>query len=255
MHCYWNVLARRCTNSTFRSLSASRFWSRRHHVHMTTSSEQFDRPCSERAVAHALQCATGRITARNDERAVLVHGDVHQWHALRVDGGFKLVDRDGLLAEAGYDLRILMREDRSSCSTAIRNNGHDGSPAVLAWTLRRSANGVVERRSTGLLCARIDLQPVGRHMLASPTASIGSHDPTRRPRRRFNDHPSSRRPRVRGWSSQTLARSTRFTISSRLREVIDMCGSPLRRRRRSGTSRSGATRGCADATRRVDVRM
>jgi streptomycin 6-kinase len=30
----------------------------------------------------------------------LVHGDVHQLNALQNDGGFKLIDPDGLLAEA-----------------------------------------------------------------------------------------------------------------------------------------------------------
>jgi len=29
---------------------------------------------------------------------VLVHGDVHQWNALRAGAGFKLDDPDGLLA-------------------------------------------------------------------------------------------------------------------------------------------------------------
>ena len=69
------------------------------------------RPCSERAVDHALRCAERRIDAHDDERAVLVHGDVHQWNALEADDGFRLVDPDGLLAEAEYDLGILMRED------------------------------------------------------------------------------------------------------------------------------------------------
>jgi streptomycin 6-kinase len=42
---------------------------------------------------------------------VLVHGDVHQLNALQHDGGFKLIDPDGLLAEAEYDLGVLMRGD------------------------------------------------------------------------------------------------------------------------------------------------
>jgi streptomycin 6-kinase len=66
---------------------------------------------SERAVEHALPSAERRIAAHDDERAVLVHGDVHQWNALQAPGGFKLVDPDGLLAEAEYDMGILMRED------------------------------------------------------------------------------------------------------------------------------------------------
>src|SRR6185503_7609820 len=71
---------------------------------ITTTWEELDRPCSERAVAHALACAARRIDAHDDERAVLVHGDVHQWNTLEADGGFKFVDPDGLLAEAEYDL-------------------------------------------------------------------------------------------------------------------------------------------------------
>jgi streptomycin 6-kinase len=135
--------------------------------HITTSWEQLDRPCSERAVAHALECATRRIAAHNDERAVLVHGDIHQWNALQADGGFKLVDPDGLLAEAEYDLGILMREDPLELL--------DGDPQQRArWLAARTRLdataiwewGVIERVSTGLLGTRIDLQPVARQMLA-----------------------------------------------------------------------------------------
>lgn len=67
--------------------------------------EETGRPCSARAVEHALACAARRIDAHDDERAVLVHGDVHEWNVLQAPGGgFKLVDPDGLLAEAEYDL-------------------------------------------------------------------------------------------------------------------------------------------------------
>src|SRR5262249_40526574 len=45
--------------------------------------EQLDHPCTERAVEYALRCAEGRVAAHDDERARLVHGDVHQWNALR----------------------------------------------------------------------------------------------------------------------------------------------------------------------------
>lgn len=52
----------------------------------------------------------------DDERAVPVHGDVHQWNALQARSGFKLIDPDGLLAEAEYDMGVLMHEgpDRTS---------------------------------------------------------------------------------------------------------------------------------------------
>ena len=129
--------------------------------------ETLDRPCSERAVDHALACAGRRVDAHDDERAVLVHGDVHQWNALEAGRGFKLVDPDGLLAEPEYDLGILMREDPLELL--------DGDPQERArWLARRSGLnataiwewGVVERVSTGLLCTQIGLQPVGRDMLA-----------------------------------------------------------------------------------------
>lgn len=129
---------------------------------------ELGRPCSERAVDHALACAARRIAAHDDERAVLVHGDVHQWNALEATGGFKLVDPDGLLAEAEYDLGVLMREDpvellhgdaRARARWLARRCGLDET-AIWEW-------GVVERVSTGLLCTRIGLQPVGRQMLAA----------------------------------------------------------------------------------------
>ena len=76
--------------------------------------ESIGRPCSEAAVEYALTCAARRDRAYDPERAVLVHGDVHQWNALRSGQGFKLVDPDGLMAEPEYDLGIIMREDPRS---------------------------------------------------------------------------------------------------------------------------------------------
>jgi streptomycin 6-kinase len=118
-------------------------------------------------VDYALSCAARRIAAHDDERAVLVHGDVHQWNALEADGGFKLIDPDGLLAEPEYDLGILMREDpvelldddaRERARWLAQRTGLDAS-AIWEW-------GFVERVSTGLVCTQIDLQPLGRQMLA-----------------------------------------------------------------------------------------
>lgn len=129
--------------------------------------DELDRPCSERAVDHALVCATHRIAAHDDERALVVHGDVHQWNALEADGGFKLVDPDGLLAEAEYDMGVLMREDPLELlegdpyERARALAARSGLDATAIWEW-----GVVERVSTGLLCTKIDLQPVGREMLA-----------------------------------------------------------------------------------------
>ena len=134
---------------------------------ITMTWEELDRPCSERAVDYALACAARRIAAHDDDRAVLVHGDVHEWNALEAGDGFKLVDPDGLLAEAEYDMGVLMREDPLEL---LEGDAHERA-RWLAARLDLDATaiwewGVVERVSTGLLCTRIDLQPVGREMLA-----------------------------------------------------------------------------------------
>jgi streptomycin 6-kinase len=130
--------------------------------------ESLGRPCSERAVDVAIACAQRRIDAHDDERAVLVHGDVHEWNTLEAGDGFKLVDPDGLLAEAEYDMGILMREDPLELMT--------GDPSARArWLARRCGLdataiwewGMAERVSTGLLATQIGLQPIARHMLVA----------------------------------------------------------------------------------------
>jgi streptomycin 6-kinase len=118
---------------------------------------------------HALACAARRAAAHDPARAVLVHGDVHQWNTLLTrDGGFALVDPDGLLAEPEYDLGILMREDpvelmagdpRERARWLASRTGCDPL-AIWEW-------GVVERVSTGLLATAIGLQPAGAQMLAA----------------------------------------------------------------------------------------
>ncbi|HKA48755.1 MAG TPA: aminoglycoside phosphotransferase family protein [Candidatus Dormibacteraeota bacterium] len=129
--------------------------------------EELDRPCTERAVEYALTCAARRIAAHDDDHAVVVHGDVHEWNALEAGDGFKLVDPDGLLAEPEYDMGVLMREDPLEL---LDGDAHERA-RWLAARLDLDATaiwewGVVERVSTGLLCTMIDLQPVGRDMLA-----------------------------------------------------------------------------------------
>ncbi|MGH7921482.1 MAG: aminoglycoside phosphotransferase family protein [Candidatus Dormibacteraceae bacterium] len=129
--------------------------------------EALGRPCSERAVEHAVMCARRREAAHRPEGARLVHGDVHQWNALQAGAGFKLVDPDGLLAEPELDLGILMREDPEELGSA--RAAHERA----AWLARRSGLdetaiwewGVAERVTTGLLGTRIGLQPVAREML------------------------------------------------------------------------------------------
>jgi streptomycin 6-kinase len=136
--------------------------------YITRTWAELDRPCSERAVSYALACAARRVAAHDDSRAVLVHGDVHEWNALRAGSGFKLVDPDGLLAEPEYDLGVMMREDpaellagdpRARARWLAARCGLDAT-AVWEW-------GAAERVSTGLLLTGIGLQPVGRQMLAA----------------------------------------------------------------------------------------
>lgn len=133
---------------------------------ITSGWEELDRPCSERAVELAIACAERRIEAHDDERAVLVHGDVHQWNTLQAPCGFKFVDPDGLLAEAEYDMGIVMREDPLELM--------EGDPWDRAhWLAHRTGLdptaiwewGVVERVSTGLLGVRIGLEPIASQML------------------------------------------------------------------------------------------
>jgi streptomycin 6-kinase len=135
---------------------------------ITATWEELGRPCSRQAVDYAVSCASRRIDAHDDERTVLVHGDVHQWNTLQAGTGFKLVDPDGLLAEAEYDMGIVMREDPVELMRGDPYRrarwlaGRTGLDATAIWEW-----GVVERVSTGLVCTTIDLQPVGRQMLAA----------------------------------------------------------------------------------------
>jgi streptomycin 6-kinase len=119
------------------------------------------------------------MDAHCDERAVLVHGDVHQWNTLASpDGGFKLIDPDGLLAEPECDLGVLMREDPVELLTGdarqrarwLAKRTSRNAEAIWEW-------GVVDRVSTGLLCTRLGLEPVGRQMLAvADRLSRADHD-------------------------------------------------------------------------------
>jgi hypothetical protein len=77
-------------------------------------------------------------------------------------------DPDGLIAEAEYDLGILMREDPVEL---LHGDPHErarwlaarcGLDATAIWEW-----GVAERVATGLTLTEIELQPFGREMLAT----------------------------------------------------------------------------------------
>ena len=134
---------------------------------VTTKWEALDRPCAERTIEHAVACGQRRLAVGHADEPLLLHGDVHQWNALRAGDEFKLVDPDGLVGDAEYDLGVILREDPDEPLAA-------DPMATARWMADRydlDANAiwewaVIERVSTGLVATEIDLQPVGRELLA-----------------------------------------------------------------------------------------
>ncbi|WP_307834811.1 aminoglycoside phosphotransferase family protein [Paractinoplanes lichenicola] len=130
--------------------------------------EELGRPCSRAAVDHALAAAESRRKAHDPTRAVLNHGDVHQWNALRSGDGFKLVDPDGVWAEPECDLGVLMREDPVELMAgdpwdrAHRLAARSCTDPVAIWEW-----GVADRVNTGLVLTAVGLQPVAAQMLAA----------------------------------------------------------------------------------------
>lgn len=137
--------------------------------------QELGRPCPRVAVDYAVRCARRRQAAHDDDRAVLVHGDIHQWNALRRnDGGYALIDPDGLLAEKEYDLGVLLREDPGQvidgggwrwCSWLAERTGTDPR-AIWEW-------GAIQRVSTGLLLVSIGMTDLGEAMLAAAEVAAG----------------------------------------------------------------------------------
>jgi streptomycin 6-kinase len=129
---------------------------------------ELGKPCTRRTVEHALAAAESRRRAYDPARAVLVHGDVHQWNALRTGDGFRLVDPDGLLAGPEYDLGVLMREDpvellhRDPMDRARELAARTGTDVTAIWEW-----GVAERVATGLTLTAVHLQPVAADMLTA----------------------------------------------------------------------------------------
>jgi streptomycin 6-kinase len=129
---------------------------------------ELNQPCAKGTIDYTLHCAAERVAAHDDSRAVLAHGDVHQWNLLEARNGFALVDPDGLIIEPEYDLGVIMREDpveliaEGPWVRAHRLASRCGLDVHAIWQW-----GVVERVSTGLLCIEVGLQPIGRQMLAT----------------------------------------------------------------------------------------
>ena len=154
--------------------------------------QKLGQPCSRIVIDHALQCADQRIAAHHARRAVLVHGDIHAWNALEgsqaAQGAsrFKLVDPDGLYAEAEYDLGVILREDPEELLQIAECNGADGAFSA-SWQAARELSvatncdptaiwqwAFIERISTGLVCNEIGVQPVGSDMLSAAEAIVSA---------------------------------------------------------------------------------
>lgn len=127
--------------------------------------EQSGRACSERVLADAIACAERRAAAHDDTRAVLCHGDLHELNALQdLDGTFRLIDPEGVVAEPEYDLGVLMRNapgeddlhERADWLAAA--TGCDRT-AIWEW-------GTAERVLSGLWGRVVDHQPHGDKQLA-----------------------------------------------------------------------------------------
>ena len=140
------------------------------YIHETW--EELGRPCSERAITHATSAVERRIAAHDDERSVLVHGDIHEWNALESPDGYKLIDPDGLLAEPEYDIGVIAREE----SAEFIRDSPEGLSGRLAAFTRLDAGAIQdwaagERLSTALVCTRAGFQPTGRNLLAAAEAA------------------------------------------------------------------------------------
>lgn len=138
--------------------------------------ENLGRPCSQRAFDMALSYARARARAFDPELAVLVHGDAHRGNVLQdlsrhsqTQPSFKLIDPDGIIAEAAYDLGVLMREwidelivapvklGRERCAYLSHLSGAE-IQAIWQW-------GFIQCVSTGLLLIQVGLEQSGMQML------------------------------------------------------------------------------------------
>lgn len=135
--------------------------------------ESLGRPCSRAAVDEALAAADRRIAAHDDGRALLLHGDVHQWNTMRAGDGWKLVDPDGVLGEPEYELGVLMREDPVELRADPLGRARwlaerTGTDATAIWEW-----GLLHRLQNGLSCVADGLEPHGTDSLTTADQLVG----------------------------------------------------------------------------------
>ncbi len=152
-------------------------------THIARRFEALGRPCSVRARDQAMAAAARRGRAHDPGRAVLVHGDVHQWNALTSARGWRLIDPGPLRAEPEYDLGVILREDAADLLAGGPGATEAAARALAAATGTDPAAvfdwGLVERCSTGLLLLAVGREDEGRPMLALADHLAGEGPPAR----------------------------------------------------------------------------
>jgi streptomycin 6-kinase len=146
--------------------------------------QELERPCSERAVEHALAFADSRARAYDAAASVLVHGDAHNQNTLLTAGAdpsdfsaYRFVDPDGMRAEPALDLAIPMRSwseellagdapalAHERCEFISRLTGVASEP-IWQW-------GYMERMSTGLYLMQLGWHEEGLGMLKVADALV-----------------------------------------------------------------------------------
>ena len=120
------------------------------------------RPCPASVIDAASAAVRRRRDAFDRGSAVLIHGDAHAWNVLaHPDGGYRLIDPDGMLSEPAHDLAIPLRHwndelladpdpaarVRSWCAR-LQGSTRADAQATWEWAL-------AERVSTGLFLLRL----------------------------------------------------------------------------------------------------
>ena len=135
---------------------------------------------SKQTLSLALEFTHEREAAHAGARKVLVHGDPHEMNILQcldpaaASPGFKMIDPDGLYAEAEYDVGVIMRD---ASSTLLETESHapiergiarcerlaslSGTQCLPVWQW-----GYIERVSTGLYTLELGMPEYAKDALA-----------------------------------------------------------------------------------------
>lgn len=144
--------------------------------------EDLARPCPEPVVDRAVRCAAARGAAFDPDRAVLVHGDVHAFNALRVPGptgaGFRLVDPEGLVSEPAHDLGVIQVRGVQGWNDELAAGDPGQALATMTRRCRRAGRragadpeavqqwAFIEMVSTGLFLLRLGRREEAGTLLA-----------------------------------------------------------------------------------------